>query len=274
MQSVRRNALGAGVFRIEPDETDADPVPADADEPIVAVPAALEEADSRATFEQFTDTGGEHRWRLRHNNGNIIADSSEGYSSAGGITKSIDRLKSYVGPADYLWFDPTGFEVYRDNANEWRWRLVHRNGNILADGGEGYSRRHDAARAVDRLRERIDDFEFNVYEDSAGEFRWRLQNANGDILGDSGEGYSSRSGATEAVDRVKNYAPDADTLEIGVAAFEIFEDNGGEFRWRLRHRNGNILADSSEGYSSRSGARDGIESVKRNAPGAETEPAE
>ncbi|WP_268891831.1 YegP family protein [Halosegnis longus] len=40
------------------------------------------------------------------------------------------------------------------------------------------------------------------------------------------------------------------------------------FRWRSRYRNGNILMDGGEGYASRSGARDGIESVKRNAPNA------
>jgi len=34
---------------------------------------------------------------------------------------------------------------------------------------------------------------------------------------------------------------------------------------------GNILLDSGEGYSDRSGARDGIESVKRNAPNATLE---
>lgn len=83
-----------------------------------------------------------------------------------------------------------------------------------------------------------------------------------------GEGYDSRDGAEEAVERVERLAPEADTLAMGRAAFEIYEDRGGEHRWRLRHRNGNVLADSGEGYASRSGARDGVESVKRNAPNA------
>jgi hypothetical protein len=53
------------------------------------------------------------------------------------------------------------------------------------------------------------------------------------------------------------------------ATFELYEDRAGEFRWRLVHDNGNIIADSGEGYSTVSGARTGIESVKTNAPGAE-----
>ncbi|WP_306056127.1 amphi-Trp domain-containing protein [Natronococcus wangiae] len=40
------------------------------------------------------------------------------------------------------------FEVYRDRADEWRWRLVHWNGNIIADSGEGYSSQSNAERAA------------------------------------------------------------------------------------------------------------------------------
>ncbi|ELY58851.1 amphi-Trp domain-containing protein [Natronolimnohabitans innermongolicus] len=40
------------------------------------------------------------------------------------------------------------FEVYEDRANEWRWRLVHWNGNIVADSGEGYASRSNAKRAA------------------------------------------------------------------------------------------------------------------------------
>jgi uncharacterized protein YegP (UPF0339 family) len=110
---------------------------------------------------------------------------------------------------------------------------------------------------------------FELYEDNRGEYRWRLRHDNGNIIADSGEGYSDRSGAREAIERMQEYAPDADVLDIGRAAFEIYEDAGEEWRWRLRHRNGNILADSGEGYSSRSAAQDAVDSVKRNAPGAD-----
>jgi uncharacterized protein YegP (UPF0339 family) len=55
------------------------------------------------------------------------------------------------------------------------------------------------------------------------------------------------------------------------ANFEVFEDTAGEWRWRLRHRNGNIIADSGEGYSSKRAAKGGIESVKRNALGSPVE---
>lgn len=50
--------------------------------------------------------------------------------------------------------------------------------------------------------------------------------------------------------------------------FEVFQDRGGEWRWRLVVPNGNIIADSGEGYSSKQGAKRGIASVRRNAPAA------
>lgn len=50
--------------------------------------------------------------------------------------------------------------------------------------------------------------------------------------------------------------------------FEVYEDAAGEWRWRLVAPNGNIIADSGEGYVSKQGAKRGIQSVKTNAPDA------
>lgn len=45
--------------------------------------------------------------------------------------------------------------------------------------------------------------------------------------------------------------------------YEIFEDEIGEWRFRLKARNGRIIA-VSEGYKRRRNAINGIESIKRN----------
>lgn len=222
---------------------------------------------SQATFELYEDEAENYRWRLRHDNGNIIADGREGYASRAGAKDSIDGIREYVGPAESLQPDPTAIEVYCDEAGEWRWRLRHRNGNILAGSGEGYADRDGARRVIDRLREGIVDMEIDAYEDEAGGFRWRLAGGDDKIKVDSGS-YESRSGAEDAIERVREFMPDADLIDIGQAAFELYEDEGGDHRWRLRHRNGNILAGDGEGYADRSGATDGIASVKRNAPTA------
>jgi uncharacterized protein YegP (UPF0339 family) len=57
------------------------------------------------------------------------------------------------------------------------------------------------------------------------------------------------------------------------ATFQLYEDTAGDYRWRLRHENGNIIADSGEGYASKQKAKQGIESVKENAADASVEEA-
>ncbi|TGL85258.1 DUF1508 domain-containing protein [Leptospira congkakensis] len=52
------------------------------------------------------------------------------------------------------------------------------------------------------------------------------------------------------------------------AKFEIYKDKAGEFRFRLKAGNGEIIA-SSEGYSSKQACENGISSVKNNAGSAE-----
>jgi uncharacterized protein YegP (UPF0339 family) len=49
------------------------------------------------------------------------------------------------------------------------------------------------------------------------------------------------------------------------ASFEVYKDKGGEYRWRLRSMNKQILATSGEGYKEKRSCLAAIESVKRAA---------
>ena len=49
---------------------------------------------------------------------------------------------------------------------------------------------------------------FEVYEDSAGEWRWRGIAGNGEIIADSGEGYATKANAERARDRAIELAWD------------------------------------------------------------------
>jgi hypothetical protein len=52
------------------------------------------------------------------------------------------------------------------------------------------------------------------------------------------------------------------------AKFEIFKDKIGEFRWRLTHTNGHVIATSGEGYTTKVNVIGGVRSVKENVPGS------
>jgi uncharacterized protein YegP (UPF0339 family) len=111
---------------------------------------------------------------------------------------------------------------------------------------------------------------FELYEDRAGEYRWRLVASNGEIIADSGEGYTTKSSAREAIGRIRERAPDAAIPSFEDTHFEVFRDTVDEYRWRLVADNGRILADSGEGYASKHGARDAAARVQQRVTDAGT----
>ncbi|MFJ9692039.1 YegP family protein [Kitasatospora sp. NPDC101183] len=58
---------------------------------------------------------------------------------------------------------------------------------------------------------------FEVYEDSAGKYRYRLKAGNGEIVA-TGQGYSSKDAAHKGVDAVKRAAADASVIDLPRAA--------------------------------------------------------
>ena len=124
---------------------------------------------------------------------------------------------------------------------------------------------------------------FELYEDSAEQWRWRLVHNNGNVIADSGEGYASKQKAEQGLESVQKNAPgaylddltrdDEDVPEEGGsnATFEVYRDDAEQWRWRLVHNNGNIIADGGQGYASKQKTKQGLESVQKNAPGAPIE---
>lgn len=62
------------------------------------------------------------------------------------------------------------FSVYRDEAREWRWRLKHANGNIMAVSGEGYRRKSSCLLAVKHLKNRMGNAHVRVMDARTGRF--------------------------------------------------------------------------------------------------------
>ena len=56
-----------------------------------------------------------------------------------------------------------------------------------------------------------------------------------------------------------------------MSKFQIYKDRKGEYRWHLRARNGEIIADSNEGYSRKASCKHGIDLVKQQAASATVE---
>jgi len=116
---------------------------------------------------------------------------------------------------------------------------------------------------------------FVIRETKTG-IKFDLKAGNGEVIGTS-EVYSSLNACKKGIESVKKNADaarekmedqtDENFEKLTNPKFEMYEDKGGEFRFRLNARNGeNILA--SEGYQSKASCKNGINSVIKNAPDA------
>lgn len=106
--------------------------------------------------------------------------------------------------------------------------------------------------------------------------KFDLKATNGQVIATS-EVYSSAASCRKGIASVAKNAPIAnveDQTVEGYAAeknpkFEIYVDKKGEFRFRLKATNGQIIA-VSEGYTTMANCRNGVDSVKKNAVDAPT----
>ena len=115
---------------------------------------------------------------------------------------------------------------------------------------------------------------FVVKETSTG-YKFDLKAGNGEVIATS-EVYSSDDACLNGIESVRKNAPianledqTAENFEKAVnPKFEVYEDKAGEYRFRLKARNGEVIA-VSEGYKAVKSCLNGVESVRKNAPDAE-----
>lgn len=120
---------------------------------------------------------------------------------------------------------------------------------------------------------------FVVKETKTG-IKFDLKATNGQVIATS-EVYTTEAACMNGIESVKKNAPIApveDQTKEGFETeknpkFEMYTDKAGEFRFRLKAKNGQIIA-VSEGYTTIANCVNGIESVKKNAPEAEIVKAE
>lgn len=119
-----------------------------------------------------------------------------------------------------------------------------------------------------------------VVKNVATGIKFDLKAANGEAIATS-EVYSGKEACLNGIESVRKNAPvshiEDQTVE-GFAEekhpkFEVYQDKAGEYRFRLKATNGQIIA-VSEGYTVKASCMNGIESVKKNAPEASVVEAE
>lgn len=101
--------------------------------------------------------------------------------------------------------------------------------------------------------------------------KFDLKAGNGEVIATS-EVYKSRKACLNGINSVKTNAPVAAVEDQTVEGFEVckhpkfevYVDKAGEFRFRLKAKNGQAIA-VGEGYKAKKSCLNGIESIRKNA---------
>lgn len=113
-----------------------------------------------------------------------------------------------------------------------------------------------------------------VMKETASGFRFNLKAGNGETIAVS-ETYTSEAACKNGIASVQKNAPAAAVEDQTVAdfeaqkhpKFEVYLDKAGEYRFRLKATNGQIIA-TGESYKAKAGVLNVIESIQKNAPDA------
>lgn len=113
-----------------------------------------------------------------------------------------------------------------------------------------------------------------VIKETATGVKFDLKATNGQVIATS-EVYTTKAACLNGIASVKTNCVgevEDQTADPVVAVkhpkFELYQDKAGEYRFRLKARNGEVIA-TSEGYVTKANCENGIASVKKNAPDAE-----
>ena len=102
--------------------------------------------------------------------------------------------------------------------------------------------------------------------------KFDLKATNGQVIATS-EVYESAAACNNGIESVRKNAPIAnfedqtapDFEKVTHPKFEMYQDKAGEFRFRLKAANGEIIL-TGESYKAKAGCLKGIESIRNNAP--------
>ncbi|MEG0750669.1 MAG: YegP family protein [Oscillospiraceae bacterium] len=115
---------------------------------------------------------------------------------------------------------------------------------------------------------------FIIAANKKGDPYFVLKAGNGEVIASS-EAYSSLESCKHGVESLRknceSHVEDQtveDFEKLSCPKYELYQDKKGEYRFRLKASNGEIIV-TGEGYSSKPGCKNGVESIGRNAPNAE-----
>jgi len=103
---------------------------------------------------------------------------------------------------------------------------------------------------------------FEIFKAKNGEFYFRFKAGNGKIIIIS-EGYVGKPSCFNGIESVRRNAPNDNRYERA--------DKSDDYRFNLKAENGQVIARSSEGYTTKPARENAIDVVKTEASSAQTD---
>lgn len=116
-----------------------------------------------------------------------------------------------------------------------------------------------------------------VIKEVASGVKFDLKAGNGEVIATS-EVYTTEAACKKGIASVMKNATVAgvedqtadEVVAVKNPKFEVYQDKAGEFRFRLKATNGQVIA-TGEGYKAKASCLNGVESVKKNVVDAPIE---
>ncbi|WP_222917770.1 DUF1508 domain-containing protein [Natrinema sp. SYSU A 869] len=236
----------------------------DAEKAADALLPALESASitmaGEPTYELY-ESGEEWRYRLVDENEHVVARSPEGAAGQDGVEEWTDRFRDDALNSDVVEIDDAEYEVYPAPETA---SAVESDGAPADEDDTLPTPLEEPEPAADGGTTTDD-----ATADDTGPWHWRLVTDDREVVAASTEPHADAAAATTAIERVRQQASEADLIEFENAAFQVYEADSGEWRWRLIDEDGNVLADSGEEHTSRREAAEAMMTLKEQAPDAE-----
>ena len=224
-------------------------------------------------------------WRFVDAEDEVLAESTVSFDRRGDAEEAAGALLTRLESAAVTVAGEPTFECYR-HGEGWQWRLVDAGEQVVARSPSALEAEADAEAQLEQFSANvseadvveIDDAEYELYPggelpteegEPRSAWHWRLVTDGREVVADSTEPHENPEAATEAIERVRSQASEADLIEFENAAFQVYEADSGEWRWRLIDEDGNVLADSGQEHTSRSDAAEAMMTLKEQAPDAE-----
>ena len=86
---------------------------------------------------------------------------------------------------------------------------------------------------------------WEMYQNDAGEYRWRVTDTEGNIMGNAQEGYTAEASCLKNAHR---FGYEGEFSSPTDQKWEFYNGTSGDFRWRAYHNNGEVIAAAHKGY--------------------------